>query len=169
MNYFITEEFIKSNSTVLGNVDAKLISPMVPTVADMKIKNVLGSYFYNDLLVKYNDQSLSINEITLVGMIQYAVLWYAVAEVVITSSFQITNKGVQIQNGENSEAAEKDVVFFNVQHYEQKGDFYTERIIFYLKNNKSLFPKFTSSSNTDMSADLKPIDNISGVNDIRFI
>lgn len=169
MNYFITSNYIADKSPVLGNVDAKLISPMVPVVADMKIKNVLGSYFYNDLLTKYNAQTLSADETTLVGMVQYAILWYAVAEVVITSSFQITNKGIQIQNGDNSEAGEKDVVFFNAQHYEQKGDFYTERIIAYLKNNKALFPAFTSTSNTDMCVDLRPIDNISGTNDIRFI
>ena len=154
--YFITEERIKSMTTVLGSVDGKLISPLLKSAADMWVLPRTGTYFFNDLLTKFNAQTLNSDERELVEIIQNSLIWRVASELVITSSAQITNKGVQEQNGMNSQSAEITKLGMLTKHYGAKAEFYDSRIIHFLWANKDLFPKFTDKLNTDCNVDLYP-------------
>lgn len=156
MIYFLTEQRIKDFSTVLGNVDIKLIAPLIPTSADLFIKPRTGSYFFNHLLTKYNSQTLNTDEEELVSLIQESLLWRAVSEVVLTSSAQITNKGPQTQNGLNSASADITRIGMLTKHYGAKAEFYDQRIINFIWTNKDKFPEFTNKLNMDCQADLYP-------------
>lgn len=156
MIYFLTEQRIKDFSTVLGNVDIKLIAPLIPTSADLYIKPRTGSYFFNHLLTKYNAQTLNPDEEELVSLIQQSLLWRAVSEVVLTSSAQITNKGPQTQNGLNSASADITRIGMLTKHYGAKAEYYDKRIINFIWTNKDKFPEFTSKLNMDCQTDLYP-------------
>lgn len=166
---FITEERLKDFTVVLGNVDAKLISPLIPTLSDMWIKDRLGSYFYDDILTKYNAQTLAGKEIELVEIIQQTLLWRAASDVAITTAFQLTNKGPQEQNGINSTPAGQSNVSLISKHYQQKAEYYDSRLVSFLKLNKGDFPVFTDNLNNNSSiVDVKP-NKSSGYNkDITF-
>ena len=145
--YFVTENYLKVNTPINANVDIKEVLPLVKGAADMFTQHTLGSYFYNDLLVKYNAQTLSTDEQVLVALMQPSIAWRACADAVIELSFQLKNKGIQTQSGDFSASGESKMVQFMNRHYSQKAEFYEQEMWKYLIKNKALYPEFTSSLN----------------------
>lgn len=170
MIYFLTEDFLKDHSTLLGNVDAHLTGPLVHTTADMWIKPRLGSHFYTYLLGKYNAQTLNPTEIKLVEIIKYAMLWRVLSDIVMTSSYQVTNKGIQTQSGSYSAAGSVTEIGMVSKHYQQKSEFYDARLVAFLKLNGKSYPEFISPNNTDCNiVDITPEVKKSYHQDINFL
>jgi hypothetical protein len=149
MIFFITENYLKEKTPITRNIDASDIVPFIQTSSDMFVKDILGSYFYDDILDKYNNQNLNSNETVLVSLIQPVVAWYAASEAVYGVHYSLRNKGIQLQDGENSTAANQNEVVMISKHYKQNGDFYAERLRKYLILNKDVFSKFTDKLNTN--------------------
>ena len=153
MIYFTSSKWLKENLPINKNIDDNTLVPLVKGAADMWVRSILGTYFYNDLLTKYNDQALSANEIIIVTeYIKYCIGWKVASELAITSSFELKEKGVQTQTGDYSSNAEYKAIMFLVHHYSDKADFYLNRLTEYLIENKDLFSAFISDLNTDSSA-----------------
>jgi len=155
MIYFVTENYIKTNTPITKNVDVTDVTPWLKTVSDQRVQPILGTYFYNDILTKYNAQTLSADETTLVEYIQPIVAWFGASAAAFGLSYQIKNKGIQQQFGDFSQQVTFSEVTFTMEHLEQIGFFYIRRLEFYLTENKALFANFTSDLNKD--SDLKPI------------
>jgi hypothetical protein len=149
MTHFITEAWLKQYTPVSANVDATAIYPSTITAADMWVQSVLGTYFYNDLLVKYNNQTLNLDEEKLVEIIKPVVAWYAAVEAPITLSYQIKNKGPQKQSSDNSEALELNEIDALEQNFEKKAAFYLNQLKKYILKHKDLFPEYLSDDNDD--------------------
>jgi hypothetical protein len=155
MIYFVTENYIKTNTPITKNVDVTDVVPWLKTVSDQRVQPILGTYFYEDILTKYNAQTLNSNETTLVEYIQPIVAWFGASAAAFGLSYQIKNKGIQQQFGDYSQQVTFSEVTFTMEHLEQIGFFYINRLKFYLTENKDLFPNFTSETNKD--SDLKPL------------
>ena len=145
--YFVTENYLKVNTPITANVNITEVLPLVKGAADMWTQSTLGTYFYNDLLVKYNAQTLNANEEILVALMQPSIAWRTCADAIIELSYQLKNKGVQTQSGDNSASAEAKMVQFMNRHYAQKAEFYEQKMWEYLVKNKDLYPEFVSSLN----------------------
>ena len=117
MIYFITEAYIKLKTPITQNVDVNEITPFIATVSDMRIQPILGTYFYNDILTKYNAQTLSPDEEILVSYIQPVVAWRSAEDAVFGLSYQLKNKGLQTQFGDNSNSVSIQEVNFGQDHY----------------------------------------------------
>jgi hypothetical protein len=157
MIYFITETYLKNNTPITKNVDVKDVTPYIRPASDMRVQSILGSYFYEYLLTEYNAQNLSTDEETLVEKIQPVVAWRAAENAVFGLSYQLKNKGVQVQFGDYSQNVSQGEVAFVMDHYGQMAAFFEKRLTNYLLDNKDLFAEFTSSLNTD--SDIKPVDD----------
>jgi hypothetical protein len=157
MIYFITESYLKNNTPITRNVDITDVAPYIKPASDMRVQAILGTYFYEYLLTEYNAQNLSNDETTLVEKIQPVVAWRAAEQAVFGLSYQLKNKGIQVQFGDYSQNVGQSEVAFVMAHYEQKANFYENRLINYILENKALFPQFTSTLNTD--SDIKPVDD----------
>jgi hypothetical protein len=68
---------------------------------------------------------------------------------VIELSFQLKNKGIQTQSGDNSATGESKMVQFMNRHYAQKAEFYELKMFEYLVKNRALYPEFTSQLNNN--------------------
>lgn len=147
--YFVTEDKLKKTTPVAKNVDMNEVIFNIRNIADMYIKSILGTYFYNDLLNKYNAQTMNTNELILLDYIQPAICWGATSESIVSVSYQLKNKGIQTQTGDFSANAEYKEVMFLVHHYADKRDFYLNNLKRYLLDNKGLFTSFDSDLNTD--------------------
>lgn len=145
--YFVTENYIKVNTPITANVDIKEVLPLIKGAADMWTQHTLGTYFYEDLLTKYNAQTLSADEEALVALMQPSIAWRACADAVIELSYQLKNKGIQTQSGDFSASGEAKMVQFMNRHYAQKAEFYEQMMWNYLVKNKALYPEFTSHLN----------------------
>lgn len=154
--YFLTEQRLKDFTIILGNVDIKLINPLIPSAADLFIKPRTGSHFFNHLLKSFNDQTLTTYEEELVSLIQQSLMWRVADDISITTSSQVTNKGPQEQFGMNSSPSSLSKIGFVSKHYTAKADFYDNRIIHYIWSNKNNLPEFTNKLNKDCDVDLYP-------------
>jgi hypothetical protein len=157
MIYFITENYLKTQTPITANCDVNDIVPYIKTQSDLRIQPILGTYFYNDILSKYNAQTLSANEEILVTYIQPIVAWRSAEDAVFGLSYQLKNKGLQLQNGDYSNSVSQQEVAFAQDHYGQKASFYEARLVNYLHTNKDLFANFTSVLNKD--SDIRPTHN----------
>ena len=155
--YFITENYLKTNTPITKNVDSTDVSPYIRPAAEMRLKPILGSYFYDYLLAKYNAQTLTANETILVEKMQPVVAWRAAEHAVFGLSYQLKNKGVQQQFGDYSSNVSQSEVAFVMDHYGQMAAFYEKRLISYILDNKDLFAEFTSDDNKD--SDIKPVND----------
>jgi hypothetical protein len=169
MNYFITEAYLKNQTPITANVDVKDVTPYIRTQSDLRVQPILGTYFYKYLLAKYNAETLTTDEETLVEYIKPIVAWRSAEDAVFGLSYQLKNKGLQVQNGDYSNSVTQSEVAFAQDHYAQKASFYEVRLINYLRTYKDLYPQFTSLLNTD--SDIKPLKTQeNGFNDsILFI
>lgn len=171
MNYFITESYLKNSTPITQNVDAKDVMPFVATSADMYTQSILGSFFYKHILNAYNNQTLNPDEINLVALIKPGVAWRAASDAVYSLTYQLKNKGLQVQNGDNSEVAEPEQVVMIKRHYDQTAEFYEERIRVFLIKNKDLFPEFIDKRNDDcsMAEDIRPTKESGYNNDMLMV
>lgn len=149
MNYFVTLAWLKAYTPVSANIDETLIFPFVPTSSDMWIQPILGTYFYQDLLAKYNAQTLNPDEVNLVEVIKPAIAWRTASEAPIGLTFQLKNKGLQTQNSDNSESVDLADAEAVELKYVKKAEFYENQVKKYLYKNKDLFPEYLSDLNDD--------------------
>lgn len=162
MLYFITETYLKTNTPITANVDVTDVTPYIATQAQLRVMPILGTTFYNDLLEKYNNQTLDPDEEVLVSFIQPVIAWRSAEDAVFGLTYQLKNKGLQTQFGDNSASVSRGEVAFGMEHYAQKASFFEMRLIKYLVKNKNLYPIFISSDNRD--TDLRPqVDCVSCV------
>lgn len=153
MDYFLTPNYVITTTNVGRSVDQTMITPVIATSADMWVRSIMGTEFYQYLLVEYNNQTLNASETILVSdYIKPAVAWRTASEVVIDSSIQIRNKGAQKQTGDYSNDADFSQLGYITKNTQQKAMFYENRLSVYLWENRDLFPEFMDPANKDSSA-----------------
>ena len=164
MIYFVTENYLKTQTPITANIDVNNIVPFIKTQSDMRIMPILGTYFYNYILTAYNDQTLTVDEEELVTYIQPAIAWRSAEDAAFGLSYQLKNKGIQTQNGDYSNNVNQSEVNFVQDHYAQKASFYESRLWKYLDTNRDLFTNFISQLNRD--SDIRPaVQQTQGFND----
>ena len=149
MIYFVTERYLKLYGMITSNVDATDFTPLIQFCSKAFIRKQIGSYFFNDLLTKYNAQTLNADETLLVEIMQFAIAWRATAEAAISLSYQIKNKGIQKQRDDNSDAAEMKEITFIYDNYIQKAQYFELEMREFLIKNKLNYPIFTDKLNID--------------------
>lgn len=150
-NYFVTENWLKKNTAITDNVDITDVTPIVQFSAKAFVKPLLGTYFFDDLLDKYNNQTLSSDEEILVEKMQFAIGWRTCAQATIQLTYQLKNKGLQTQFDDNSTAVEQPIVDFMYNHCIAHTKLFEKEMSDYLIENKDLYPNFTSDLNKDSS------------------
>lgn len=155
MLYFITENYLKTNTPITANVDVTDVTPYIATQAQLRIMPILGTTFFNYMLDVYNNQTANPDEETLIKFIQPIVAWRSAEDAVFGLTYQLKNKGLQLQNGDFSSSVSQREVAFGMEHYAQKAAFFEQRLIKYLIKNKALYPEFISETNKD--TDLRPM------------
>lgn len=154
MLYFITENYLKTNTPITANVDVTDVTPYIATQAQLRVMPILGTVFYNHLLDAYNNQTLTPEEETLVQFIQPVIAWRSAEDAVFGLTYQLKNKGLQQQSGDYSQPVTRSEVAFGMEHFAQKASFFEMRLIKYLIKNKAEYPIFISHENRD--TDLRP-------------
>lgn len=101
MKYFITDiTEIKENSNIEINLDDNKIYHLIPLVYDKYVKDICG---LDDYLDHYNDNQYnwSNDEINVLNMIKKLMYQSVTYEVILNSTFNLTNKGLNQRTGDN--------------------------------------------------------------------
>ena len=155
--YFISQEYLREHTFLNANVDTKDIAPFVPTAQDIHIQDILGSTFYNYILLAYSGQSLTLDEQNLVLQIKPALAYRAAEMALPFIHMQTRNKGIQYQQGEFSSNVGLDELVYLKNEVTNLAEFYETRLLRYLKLNKALFPLYLSQQTS--AQDMQPDQN----------
>lgn len=147
MIYFVTENYLKDETPITANCDVTEVVKWVKPAAEIRLKSILGGLFFKDLLTKYNAQSLNNSEMELVLLIKPVIAWRAASFSVYGLSRQLKNKGLQIQNGENSEGVSLNEVTFGMDQYAQISKEYEGSLVEWLMDNRDTFTVLMSAEN----------------------
>ncbi len=149
---FISENKLKKSTTINGNVDVELLRPYMKVAQDVHIHTKLGTDLYNKLQSDITGSSLSGNYQTLVeNYIQDALVHWTLYECIPFLGYKIMNKNIVRKTSETSENAGLDELNYLREVVRNTAEWYTERLIDYIRHNTSLFPEYNTNTNEDLS------------------
>ena len=151
---FISETYIRENTVLNQNLDIKDIVNNINVAQDMYIQPILGTNFYNELLTKYSNQTLTADETDLVLHIKPGLAYRASEMSLPFIQYQIKNKGPQTQSGDNSDSVDTGVLGYLRNELSNRAEFYEQRLVNYLCDNKDLFDGYINNNDED----IKPTD-----------
>jgi len=133
---FISESYLKNNSLIDDNVDQRIILPSIITAQDMRSHPILGTPLYEDLKNKIIAGTLNADEKTLIDdYIAKSLVYWSMYECSTSMLYKYRNKSVATKNSE-----------YLRDDWKTKAEFYDERLINYLIDNKELYPKYQETS-----------------------
>ena len=155
---FITTKDLKQKSILSGNVDPDRIAQFIEVAQDTHIQNYLGGKLYQKLqtLILNNtigDAANADYKTLLDTYVKPMLIWYAQADYIPFSAFQISNGGVFKHRSENSEAVSMEELNMLAAKALETAQFYTRRFMDYMDHNSTLYPEYTSTANEDMNPD----------------
>lgn len=149
ITYFITENFLRSNGIIGANVDATQFTGLIQFAAKAFVKKQIGSYFFDDLLTKYNTQSLNDAETLLVEKMKWAIAWRMKSDAGVELTYQLVNKGYLKQTDDNGDSVELKEATWLTDRALQKAILFEKELKDYLVANKDEFPVYLDKLNKD--------------------
>ena len=151
---FISRTDLVKNSIVDGNVDTDKFIQFIKIAQEIHIQNYLGSKLYDKISADIIADTLTGSYLSLVtDYVQPMLIHYAMVDYLPFAAYQVKNGGVFKHTSENSESATKDEVDFLVQKQRDFAEYYTRRFVDYICFNSTLFPEYTSNTDSDVYPD----------------
>ena len=150
----ISEKTLKENSVINNNVDGMYVLPAIEYAMDAGLQPIIGTKLYNRLMDMVEDCTIENNDDYKYLLDEYItpfLLNKVTAEIQIPLAFKLRNQGVVQQTGENTYVPSLKDMQYVTQNYENKANFYSNRLSDYLKANRSKYPEYCS---VDSSADM---------------
>lgn len=150
----VSEQTLKKNSVVNNNVDGMYLLPAIEFAQDAGLQPIIGTKLYNRLMDMVEDGTIGNNEDYKCLLDEYItpfLLNKVTAEIQIPLAFKLRNQGVVQQTGENTYVPSLKDLQYVIQNYENKANFYSNRLSDYLKANRKKYPEYCS---VDSSADM---------------
>lgn len=152
--FLVSEATMKKNSVVNNNVDGMYLLPAIEFAQDAGLQPIIGTKLYNKLMDLVENGSIT-------GSTDYKYLLdeyitpYLVnkvtADIQIPLSFKLRNQGVVQQTDSNTYVPSMKDIQYVIQNYENKANFYSNRLSDYLRANRSKYPEYCS---VDSCADM---------------
>lgn len=141
----ISDEVIKDRTSVHGNIDPKFIYPDIKVAQDMYILPILGTALYDKLQLLINNGTLSANtdyKTLLDNYIIDSLMYYTLAELPTTLSYQLWNKGVVRKQGENTDLPSMSELVDISNKYRERGQYYAKRLRAFLIHESGVNNKY---------------------------
>ena len=155
--FLVSAKTLKTNSIINNNVDEMYILPAIEFAQDEGLQSLIGTKLYNKLmdLVESGDITGSTNyKLLLDEYVTPYLINKATADIQIPLAYKLRNQGVVQNTSENTYVPSMKDTQYVVQHYEDKANFYGQRMSSYLNANRSKFPEYGSvDSCADMASD----------------
>lgn len=154
----INRDDIMSLTGTGGSVDTDRFLPHIKTAQDMHLQPVIGTDLLTKLLTIVDDDTWqdAVNEDYATLITDYVtpfLVYYTMVDFLPFQLYQIENAGVYRKNSDNAITAEKEDMQMLANAFRSKAEFHNRRINDYLCNNSTLFPEYTTNSDSDMYPD----------------
>lgn len=148
----VSEDTLKSYSTLNDNFFGKNILPCIKTTQDIELKQILGSCLLESLCAKVDDSSIKNIENTayktlLDEYVQPFMIYMTLAHIVTETSTKLSNFGTMVSNDEHLENVSLEERSLVKQQYEYYADNYCKQMQSFLKANKEAYPELECGCN----------------------
>jgi hypothetical protein len=151
---FISEDYVKENTTINENVDVKLLRSTIWDCQRDYIKPILGTDLYNKVESEINAGTLTGNYQTLVDTyISESLIKWVMMESVPTMLYKYRNKSVSTQTSDNASPISYQAMQQEMNRWRDKAELRSQDITRYLCANDDLFPEYCSNEDSD---DIQP-------------
>lgn len=142
---FITEQFIKENTAIDGNVDSKYLEVSINDAQRIHILPILGTGLYNEVSAQILAANVSgPNQTLLNNYIQDALKYWVLYEGIDQLHFKITNKGVMTKSSDNSQPIEQLDVIRLMDRNKERAEYFSQRLTEFLIANIITYPLFAN-------------------------
>ena len=161
---YISAQRLKKDTALGESVDDNLIMPYILLAQDMNILPILGTELDKDIKSKIQAGTISGNDQTLLeDYIQPCLVQFSFTQLVPFLRLRFVNNAVVVMGAtEQSSSASYEDLKPVMDTATNAAEFYRQRLIDYITNNTTLFPKY----NQNTGGDLNPTTNnyYSGLN-----
>jgi len=160
---FISENKLKDSTALGGNVDNEFVLPYLKVAQKKYIETKLGTDLFVKLQTDISGGSLAGVYKTLVDdYIQDALVHWAFYECLPFLRIRVSNNGIGVKTSENIESLTQEDMSSLREEIRNTAEFYTERLVDYIRHNTSSYPEY----NTNTGADISPskVSYYSGMN-----
>lgn len=145
--YLLTsEDFIKSCTNVSDNLSGKYLQGAIREAQEIQLREILGGCLLDrckQLMAAGGGRILEPDYKDLVDRCQYFLAYTAIADVLMKSSYKVTNFGLAKSNDENLAVASMDEIAANRGYYLAKADARCYELQTWLLENRALFPELS--------------------------
>jgi hypothetical protein len=146
----ISENKLKQFTEVNANLDSALLLSNIQVAQDIGLQTLLGTSFYEHMLEAASGNTLTSGEnILLQDYIQPYLIWRATYEALPAFYMRIMNKSIIIGNTEQGAPVDYKSFEYLRNLYMNRFEFYSQRLMDYIKNNQSWFPLYFSYNSND--------------------
>ncbi len=143
---FISSAKLKNDSALSGSVDDNMIHPYILNAQTKEIFPYLGTDLYDKLITDIGGTPSGVYKTLLDDYIAPAMLQWTLYECSVSMLFKYRNKSVSTKNSENSNPVDYRDLQFLRDDWKNKAEERDKRLINYLCDNESKYPKYTASS-----------------------
>lgn len=142
---FITPEYLIENSAINSNVEQKILTKCIRSASDKYIMPAIGSQLYQKIvsLISGGTMTAGVYKTLLDDYITPALVDYSVLEYIPFSSVKFRNKGMEKQTSDVSTPADAESLVMVQASVRDSAQFYTERLIKYLRANIQSYPEYS--------------------------
>jgi len=160
---FISENKIKDSTAINGNVDQEFLIPYIKVAQKKYIETKLGTDLFVKLQGDITAGSLAGAYQTLVDdYIQDSLVHWSFYECIPFLRYKVQNGNIYSKTSETGTALSREEAQDLREEVRNTAEFYTERLIDYIKNNTASFPEYTTNTGADVSPDT--VNYYSGMN-----
>ena len=155
---FISEQKLKESTAINLNVDTQLLLPYVRQAQKLYVEPKIGTQLnqkLKDLITAgtIGDVANAAYKTLLDDYIGDMLPNWAFYHAVPFLRFKIENGNIYSKNSESGSALSTEEAQHLREEIRNTSEYYTERMIDYIKNNTSLFPEYSTNSGADVTPD----------------
>lgn len=129
------------------NYDQNQLRQLIVDTQQYRIKPLIGTGLYNELVTQISGSSLTSLNTDLIGYIRPALRFYVLADGVEIFNYKIRNKGVMTTSSDNGTPVSLDVLDRLMRYFEDRAQEFGKRMERYLLQNANSYPLFLNPGN----------------------
>ena len=138
------------------NIDVQQYRSSILVAQSVWIEPCLGTALYQELMTQKDTNTLTPDNITLLGYIAPTIVHYATYDIIPVFYARFENKGITTNNEQTQSSVDMAYLKWLRGEEQIKGDQYKTRLVKFLEDNAALYPLYTSTSSCGCDNDCKP-------------
>ncbi len=138
----LSEDFVKTNSNISDNAWGKFLLPAIRESQNIYLQTILGTNLYQAILGKIADGTLEDPYKELVDdYVRWYLLYVVLSDVIDVLDVKLANLGTYRSSDQYVEIITDEERQRLKQNYAYKAQFYGDRMVEFLLNNRQAFPE----------------------------